>query len=53
MLKYDVTIPENTYLGLVYGKGMINVDMVVFTASGFGSVTDHWSKFFGAPPEDV
>ena len=52
MLKYDVTIPENTYLGLAYGRGMNNVDMVVFSASGFGSVTDHWSKSIGAPPED-
>ena len=27
--------------------------MVVFTASGAGSVTDHWSESFGAPPEDA
>ena len=53
MLKYDVTIPEDTYLGLVYGKGMFGVDMVVFTAAGDGLVTDHWSKFFGAPPDDA
>ena len=53
MLKYDVTMPENTYLGLVYGKGMFGVDMVVFTAAGDGTVSDHWSTNWGVPPEDA
>ena len=53
MLKYDVTIPTDTYLGLTYGLDMFDKDMVVFTGSGPGTVTDHWSTGWGAPPEDA
>ena len=53
MLQFDVTIPEDTYFGIAFGKGMVKVDMVRFVGSGGGSVEDLWSKFYGSPDRDV
>ena len=53
LIKFDATVPENTYLALAFGKGMINVDMVRFVGAGDGSVEDLWSKFYGKPLTDA
>ena len=53
LLKFDVTVPENTYFALAFGKGMIGVDMVRFVGGGDGSVEDLWSKFYGKPLTDA
>ena len=53
MLQFNVTVPENTYFGIAYGKGMVKIDMVRFVGSGDGSVEDLWSDFYGTPDYDV
>ena len=40
------------YLGLAYGQGMLNTDMVVFYATGQGVVDDLWSDDYKAPKHD-
>ena len=32
MLRYEVSVPENMYFGLVFGKEMKNVDLMIFYA---------------------
>ena len=45
-LQFNVTIPENTYLGIAFGKGMNGVDMVRFVGADDGYVEDLWSNFY-------
>ena len=52
-LKYSVTVPNNMYLGLAYGSGMVNVDMVRFSGSGSGVVQDLWSTGYYEPAVDT
>ena len=49
-----VTVPENQWFAIGFGVGMINVDMVLFTGSGFnGSIKDMWSTANSTPVEDT
>ena len=51
-LKYNVSCPVNTYLGISSKPSMLGTDMVVFQASDSGSVLDLWSQTFSTPAVD-
>ena len=48
-LKYNVSVPTNTYFGIAYKTGMQNTDMVVFSAMDSGKVLDLWSETYTLP----
>ena len=52
MLKFIVEVPENMYLALAFGQGMVNTDMVLFQAKNEGKVTDLWSTGYTTPQPD-
>ena len=51
-LKIDATVPDNQYLAVAYGRGMINTDIVFFPGSATDDLKDLWSTYYGNPPED-
>ena len=49
-IKITATVPENQWLGIGWGKGMFNIDMVLFQGAGNdGTVTDLWSTANSTP----
>ena len=53
MMKLTSKVPENTWLGLGFGEGMANVDMVVMQGKDNGIMRDLWSTTFGQPKADA
>ena len=56
LLQFNATLPVNTWLGLSFGSGMINVDMVQFVAgnsTNTSSINDLWSTGFRQPSVDT
>ena len=52
-IKITATVPENQWLGIGWGTGMFNVDMVLFQGAGSdGTVTDLWSTGNSTPTVD-
>ena len=51
-IRVDATVPENMYLGITFGQGMIGVDNVIFQGKNDGVVVDSWSYFYGLPLTD-
>ena len=52
-LKFVATVGENKYFSVGFGSNMIDTDMILFTASGEGSVQDMYSTGYEAPPPDT
>ena len=44
LMIFDVECPSNTWLGLTFGRGMSNKDMVRFVCNSQGSVEDLYSS---------
>ena len=52
-LRFDVRVPDNTYLAVGFGTGMRDTDMVSFHGVDDGRVDDLWSKRIGTPDIDA
>ena len=46
-------VPENTWFGIGWGEGMVNVDMVVMQGKDNGILKDLWATAKGKPAEDT
>ena len=51
-LKYEVSLPENTWFGVAYGNGMYNTDLGRFVGGDGGSVEDLWGSGYFMPSQD-
>lgn len=51
-VKFVATVGLNKYFSIGFGSSMVNTDMLIFQATGSGTVTDAYSKDYAAPPPD-
>jgi hypothetical protein len=42
ILKFNVTIPDQNYFAIGFGKSMTNTDMIVWQAQGSKSLCQDW-----------
>ena len=49
-IKFDVTIPSNSYLAVGFGKDMYNTDMIIYQAlNGNNAALGTWSTGHSCP----
>ena len=48
----NANVPQNQWLGIGFGEGMINVDMVLMQGKDDGIMRDLWSTFYFTPKFD-
>ena len=53
-MRFDVTVPNNTWLGISFKQSMNNADQIVFQGTGqSGNVIDYWATQNGMPTRDT
>ena len=50
--KIEASVPENMYLGIAYGSGMNQVDLVRFVGADDGTIEDLWGTGYWTPTTD-
>mmetsp|Transcript_1474 Transcript_1474/g.976 ORF Transcript_1474/g.976 Transcript_1474/m.976 type:complete len:163 (-) Transcript_1474:104-592(-) len=54
VLNIEATVPDQTYLGIMFGKSMKDSDVIIMQANGSSSTyADYWASGYMAPTKDT